>query len=222
MKAIITTIYLIFSFNLFASPFEAANPSDAPAGLIYNVKQPKVENPDAFVGKKVAILVSHGVQESEITYPYTYLVTRGAKVEILSPTWTNNKVLGVKYLKPTIWIKTNGSFEDHIEHKYDLIILTGGAWNSNVVRKDISAITLIQKNYKNGSIIAAICAGSQILINANLTNNINLTGTGSIKSDLVNAGANFIDKSAVTDGNIITSRGPSDVLEFMQAIHTKL
>lgn len=222
MKTLLIITLTTLSLNLLASPFRPAMPWDAPAGLEYNVAQPRVHNAEAFKGKKVAILVSHGVQESEITYPYEYLTKRGAQVEILSPAWTNNKVLGVKYLRPTIWIKTDNSFQNKVDEKYDLVVLTGGAWNSGVVRIDDNALRLIKNNFNQGSLIAAICAGSQILINADLSNETYLTGTGSVKIDLLNAGANFIDKPAVIDGNIITARGPADVLEFMQAIHSKL
>jgi protease I len=222
MRALTTITTFLISFNLWAGPFTKASPLDAPAGLEYNIELPIVENVREFEGKTVAILISHGVQESEITYPYEYLKSRGADIDIISPAWTNGKVLGVKYLKPTIWIKANLNFSQAMEKKYDLVVLTGGAWNSGVVRGDSNALKLIKKNNKEGVLISAICAGSQILIDANLSKGTNLTGTSSVKIDLINSGANFIDEPAVIDGNIITSRGPADVLEFMLAIHSKL
>lgn len=213
----------MLSFSLQAqSIFTPVTRMDAPAGITYDVKQVPVTNPHEFAGKSVAILAAHGVQESELTYPYEYLKARGAKVEILIPPWSEGKILGVSYMKPTLWIKGSATFAQGLIKDYDLIILTGGSWNSNVVRKDPDALKLIvQQNQKRG-LIAAICSGSQILIDAKLARNTRLTGTESIAIDLKNAGGTYLALPAVVDGNIITGRGPAEVKEFMLAIHGEL
>jgi protease I len=209
---------LIFQTVSADDIFSPANPSDAPAGMAYNVTQPEVTNPEQFQGKKIAILASHGVQESELTYPYEYLKKRGAEIDIVVPEWTSDRILAVSFLKPTQWVKASETFKTAQAKHYDLVILTGGAWNRDVVRKDVDALKLIKQNFDAGSLIAAVCAGSQVLIDAQLVQGINLTGTGSIKIDLVNAGAIYHDVPAITDGKIITARGPAEILEFMQEI----
>lgn len=205
-----------------AAQFVPAAPSDAPAGLTYNVQQPPVQNSEELAGKRVAILSAHGVQESELKYPYDYLEARGAKVEIVVPSWSSDKILAVSYLRPTLWVTADHTFEQALKNKYDLIILTGGAWNSTVVRKDDFALKLIKQNFKSGVPIAAICSGVQILIDADLATGVQLTGTGSIKTDLINAGAVYQDVPAMTDGKIITGRGPADALEFMTEVNKAL
>ncbi|HAZ14132.1 MAG: hypothetical protein A2X86_02800 [Bdellovibrionales bacterium GWA2_49_15] len=202
--------------------FTPADPNDAPAGLTYNVPLPPASNPLAFKDKRIAILASHGVQESELTYPYQYLKARGAQIDIVVPAWTSDRILAVSFLRPTLWVTANETFQSAQSKHYDLIVLTGGAWNSTVVRKDDEAIKLIRQNYLAGSLVAAVCSGSQILIDADLASGTQLTGTGSIKVDLVNAGAHFHDVPAMSDGRIITGRGPAEILEFMQAISSKL
>lgn len=216
-------ILALFSFSLHAqSVFTPVTRMDAPAGIVYDVKQVPVTNRSEFSGKKVAILAAHGVQESELTYPYEYLKARGAKVDILIPSWSEGKVLGVSYLKPTLWIKGTATFTQGLNQDYDLIILTGGSWNSNVVRKDADALKLISEQNRKGGLIAAICSGSQILIDAKLARNTRLTGTESIAIDLKNAGSIYLAQPAVVDRNIITGRGPVEVKEFMLAIHEEL
>lgn len=219
---ILMIVTLTLLTQAYANVFTPADPASAPAGLVYDVARPPVENPQLFAGKRVAILAAHGVQESELTYPYHYLKNRGATVDILIPSWSAGKVLAVKYLRPTLWIKGSYTFAEAQENDYHLLILTGGAWNTTVVRKDESALELIRQQERQGGLIAAVCAGGQILINAEMAAGLTMTASPSVKEDLINAGANYLDRPAVIDGNVITGRGPAEMLEFMQAIHTKL
>ena len=202
--------------------FTPANTNDAPAGIIYNVAQPRVTNPLEFKGKRIAILASHGVQESELTYPYEYFKNRGAQIDIVVPEWTKEKIMAVSYLKPTLWVAASETFKTAQTKNYDLVILTGGAWNSTVVRKDEEALRLINQNYRAGAFIAAVCSGPEVLIDAHLVAGTHLTSTSSIHSDLMNAGAKVYNVPAMTDGRIITGRGPAEMLEFSQEIHRNL
>lgn len=219
---LILTSLMIANSAQASGIFSPANTNDAPAGMIYNVAQPRVINPIEFKGKRIAILASHGVQESELTYPYEYFKNRGALIDIVVPEWTKEKVLAVSFLKPTLWIKGSETFKSAQTKNYDLIILTGGAWNSTVMRKDEEALKLIVQNYRAGAFIAAVCSGPEVLIDARLVAGTHLTSTSSIHIDLVNAGAKVYNVPAMTDGKIITGRGPADMLEFSQEIHRNL
>lgn len=221
-KFLVLASSCVFSSLLYGKVFTPADPSEAPAGIVYDTTQPEVLQPNRLRGKRVAILASHGVQESELVFPYEYLQRRGATVDIVAPSWTQGKIIAVKYLLPTLWIEASESFESAKANDYDLIVLTGGAWNSNVVRSDPIAIDFIKNHAKKGGIIAAICAGSQILINADLAEGRSLTGTMAIKLDLENAGAKYFDEPVVVDGKLITSRGPKDVLQFSKALALSL
>lgn len=205
-----------------SSVFSTVKPKDVPAGLTYSAVQPTVTDPQEFKGKRVAILAAHGTQESELVFPYEFLKARGATIDIVAPSWSEGRVLMVQYLKPTLWVKANESFTSASRKKYDLIVLTGGAWNSTVVRTDPEAIKMIRMHFDQGRPVASICSAAQILINSGIAKGRNLTGTSTVKIDLVNAGARYIDQPVVVDDNLITSRNPDDLLAFVSAISDAL
>lgn len=217
---------LVLSNSLWANESRITpitNLESVTPGLVYNPVQPGVENETLFAGKNVAFLVSHGVQESELTFPLDYLIARGANVEILAPDWIEDKVTLVKFLRPTNFLNVDKSFSEALQGKqYDLIVLAGGAWNVQVVRKDEKALKLIKEHCGAGLPIAAVCAGSQILITAGLANERNLTGTSSVRLDLENAGAIYVDQPVVRDGQLLTGRGPDDLEEFVEGLGSLL
>ena len=196
--------------------------AEVTSGIIYGMKQPAVEDEQLFSGKKIAILAGHGVQESELKFPYEYLKARGAMVDIVSPEWVGDRLVIVQYLKPTLWVDVNLNFKQAQSSTYDLVVITGGAWNSAVVRGDNEALKLINDHYNSGSAVAAICSGSQVLIDAGLVAGRTITGTKSIKTDLENAGGNYLDVPVVVSDRIITSRNPYDLLQFVDALKNEL
>ena len=224
MKILFGFIFTLFSTLAMAqhSVFSPVNFKDVPAGLSYTAIQPSVNDPEQFKGKRVAIIAAHGVQESELTFPYQFLKARGASVDIVAPSWSEGRVLLVQYLKPTLWIKASETFQSASKKDYDLIVLTGGAWNSTVVRSDAQALQLIRAHFALGKPLAAICSASQILIDAGIAKDRNLTGTSSVKIDLIHAGANYVDKPVVIDNHLITSRNPDDLVAFVTAIAEQL
>jgi len=193
-----------------------------PAGDPYAVTQPAVESADLFRGKKVAILVSHGVEETEMVFPFTYLTDRGADVEILVPSWTPRGVSAVQFLKPTLFVKATATFAQGWNRHYDLVVILGGAWNAQVVRGDADALKLVRRQYDEGLPLAAICAGTSVLIDAGIAKGTRLTGSPTVKIDLINAGAEFVNEAAVWDRNLLTSRDPNDLPAFVQGLKTQL
>ncbi len=206
--------------------FSPVKDSQVPSGEIYNITQPPVENPQLLSGKHVAILTSHGVEKNEIMFPYEYLIQRGAQVDILVPNWVDGGgIVAVDFLKPTVFVKSSGTFHDGLNNKYDLLVLTGGAWNAQVVRSDSQALELINDHYsKNHRPLAAICAGTSVLINAGLAKNTKLTGSPVVMIDLQNAGALVVDEAQVFNekGDLLTSRTPNDLPQFVDGIRKLL
>ena len=205
-----------------ADTFEPISPEQVPSGMTYSVTQPPVEDPRLFAGKHVAILASHGVEESEITFPYRYLTDRGAQVDILVPEWTPTGVTAVQFLKPTLWVKATGTFKQGMTQSYDLMVLTGGAWNAQVVRTDNDALELIKAHYGAGRPLAAICAGTAVLINAGIAKDHLMTGSPVFATDLANAGAHYVDQSLVISQNLATSRSPNDLPDFVTGLRRLL
>lgn len=218
MKNLFIAILTLVTLQAKADIFSPVNAQQVPRGTPPKVTQPRVEDPNMFRGKTVAILASHGVEESEIRFPYNYLVARGANVEVLVPSWTANGITASQFLMPSVFVKASATFKQALSRKYDLIVLTGGAWNAQVVRSDSEALTLIRNHYRARGPIAAICAGTSVLIDAGLARGLTMTGSPVVRPDLKNAGANYLDQPLVADKGIITSRSPDDLEYFVTGL----
>ena len=190
------------------------------------LEQSPIEDPHLFKGKKIAILASHGVEVSELAFPLQYLKERGAAVDILVPGWIMQNVKDGKepgvilsdFYKNVLTAIPSGSFKDGMNKAYDLIVVTGGAWNSQVVKMDGDALKLVADQLKSGGLLAAICAGTEVLIHAGLAKGTRLTGPDPSVMNLANAGAIVANEAAVITGNLLTGRDPSALHEFVAGI----
>jgi protease I len=219
---VIAFLSVLGTQSALAVTFAPIQDNQIPSGTAPAINQPPVENLALFRGKHVAILASHGVEESEIKFPYDYLVARGAQVDILVPSWTPQGVSAVRYLKPTLWVEASNTFQKAQGTHYDLLVLTGGAWNAQVVRTDPDALKLISEHYHQGLPIAAICAGTSVLINSGIAQGQTMTGSPVVATDLINAGARFVDQALVMGDHLATSRTPDDLPEFVGGIRKLL
>lgn len=167
-------------------------------------------------GLKVAILVTDGFEQSEMVKPRAALDEQGAITKIVSP--KKGKVRG--------W--SNGNWADEFpvdkhlfEAKasdYDVLLLPGGVINPDHLRMIPQAVEFVKAFGDAKKPIAAICHGPWTLINAGLVKGRTVTSWPSIKLDLINAGAQWLDKEVVVDGNLITSRKPDDIPAFNRTI----
>jgi protease I len=163
-------------------------------------------------GKKVAILVADGFEQVELTSPREALEKAGAETEIVSP--AGNKVKG---WDETDWGK---SFPVDVPLKkakasdYDALLLPGGVMNPDKLRLEPKAIEFIRAFFDEGKPIAAICHGPWTLIDAGIAQGRRLTSYPSIKTDLKNAGADWVDETVVVDNGLVTSRKPADLPAF--------
>jgi protease I len=183
-------------------------------------------------GLKVAVLATDGVEEIEISTILHYFRSRGAQVDLVSPKLPSyptylgiqfpvareDHILTITYIATGGWIRFDRLLESTAGDDYDVVILPGGAWNPDTLRGDANAISFVQKAAAAGKIVAAICHGPWVISDAGLTRGKRVTGWLAIRRDLENAGATFIDEAAVTDGKIVTSRGPLDLAAFVYAI----
>lgn len=181
---------------------------EVPAGDDYHLIQPAVESPTLLAGKRIALLTAPGVEDVELTYPLDYFTARGATVDVVAPWWAKGKVLGVDYTKPTFWIDTTKTFAEALTETYDLVVVTGGPWNSGVLRSDAEALTLINRQAASGRLLAPICSGSQVLIDTGLARGKAVTGAPNVRIDLENAGGLYKDQPVVQSGNLITGQDP--------------
>lgn len=183
---------------------------------------------DQLSGKKIAILSTDGVEEIELTNPRQALHQAGAKTHLVAPK------------KRTIraWNKDNWSdtYEVDIHVKsadaadYDGLLLPGGVINPDRLRTNIKAVEFVTRFLHAGKPIAAICHGPQLLIETKELDGKTMTSYRSIKTDLVNAGARWVDEEVVVDKGLTTSRHPDDlpafnekmIEEYREGIHEDL
>lgn len=163
-------------------------------------------------GFKVAILIANGFEQSEMVGPKKALEEAGAKVFIVSP--VEGKVQGWDWYAPKP--KDEFAVDVHINQAhakdFDALVIPGGLNSPDDLRLDKNVISFV-KGFKNKP-IASICHGQWVLINAELVKNKTLTSWPSIEADLVNAGAKWVDRDVVRDGNLVTSRNPDDIPAF--------
>lgn len=163
----------------------------------------------------VAVLVCDGFEEVELTVPKTALEKEGINVDIISPNHT------VRAWNHTNWSKdylVDILLEDANPNGYGALLLPGGVINPDKLRAIDSAVSFIKHFLEGNKPIAAICHGPWSLIETGQLKGRSLTSYHSIKTDLINAGANWQDKEVVVDKNLITSRSPKDLPVFVTKI----
>lgn len=167
-------------------------------------------------GKRVAILATDGFEQVELTDPKKNLEEAGATVEVLSI-----KSGKIKGWDMTDWgesVAVDRLVADAKPDEYDALVLPGGQINPDKLRIDEDAISFIRDFAKSGKPTAAICHGPWTLIEAGVVRGRTFTSWPSIKTDLLNAGANWVDREVVRDANFISSRKPEDIPAFSDAI----
>ncbi|MHC8369076.1 type 1 glutamine amidotransferase domain-containing protein [Pseudomonas sp. ZT5P21] len=163
-------------------------------------------------GKRVAILVTDGFEQVELTGPKQALEQAGAEVDILSD--EEGQVKGWNHDQPADDFNVDKTFKSASIEQYDAIVLPGGVQNSDTIRIDLDAQHLVKTGVSAGKPIAVICHGGWLLVSAGLVRGKTMTSYKTLKDDLVNAGVNWVDKEVVTDGNLISSRQPDDIAAF--------
>jgi protease I len=163
-------------------------------------------------GKKVAILATSGFEESELFDPLEALRDSGAKVFIISP--EKNKIKAWNHGNWSRELEVDVRIEDANAKDYDALVIPGGVINPDKLRRNQKAVDFVRSFFDDNKFVAAICHGPQMLIEAEVVKGRTLTSFSSIKKDLLNAGAYWIDKDAVIDNNLLTSRSPEDLDAF--------
>jgi protease I len=162
--------------------------------------------------KRVAILVANGFEQEELTRPKKALEEQGAKTEIVSI--ENGKVKGWDHTKWGDEFKVDVNVKDANPQEYDALLLPGGVMSPDNLRNNVKAVEFIKHFTDSKKPIAAICHGPWTLIETGFTKGRKMTSYPSIKTDLKNAGAKWVDEEVVVDQNLVTSRKPDDIPAF--------
>lgn len=163
-------------------------------------------------GKKVAILATDGFEQSELESPQEALMEAGATTKIVSTkegtiTGWSNKNWGRE-------VEVDITLDQAKAEEFDALVLPGGVMNPDKLRNNEAAVSFVREFVQSGKPVAAICHGPWTLINAEAVKGIKMTSYPSLKADLQNAGAVWVDQEVVVDRGIVTSRNPDDLPAF--------
>ncbi len=162
-------------------------------------------------GKKIAILAENLYQEMELWVPYYRFKEEGAEVKIVG---TGAKSYTSKTGYP---VNADASAEEVKAADFDAVIIPGG-YAPDMMRRSPAMVMLVKDGFQKGKVVAAICHAAWMLCSAGVLVGKTATCFHSIKDDLVNAGARYVDQEVVVDGNLITSREPKDLPAFCREI----
>jgi len=157
---------------------------------------------------RILIMVDNGVEESEFIYPYYRFQEEGYKVDIVA-----SRAKEIYMGKHGVPFRSELSPPEADINSYDAVVIPGGRAPDSM-RTNSGLVKIVREAYEKGKVIAAICHGPQMLIEADILRGKKATCWKSVATDLKNAGATFIDAPAVVDGRIVTSRSPSDLPMF--------
>lgn len=177
--------------------------------------------------KKIAVLATDGFEESELSKPIEAIKEAGGEYDIISL-----KEGSIKSWADGNWSKSydvDVTLSNAKPEDYDGLVLPGGVINPDILRNNEDAVKFIKSFFsgKTHKPVAAICHGPWTLINAEVVSGKKMTSYSSIKTDLINAGANWVDEEVVVDNGLVTSRDPNDlpaftkkmVEEFSEGVH---
>jgi protease I len=168
-------------------------------------------------GLNVAILVTDGFEQVELVEPRKSLDDAGAKTRIVSP--KQDKVRGWKFTEWGDQMPVDLALNQANPQQFDALLLPGGVISPDKLRMMPEAVEFVKAFFDAGKPVAAICHGPWTIIETGYVRGRNMTSWPSLRTDLRNAGANWTDEEALTDGNLVTSRKPDDIPAFNRALN---
>jgi protease I len=171
---------------------------------------------DSLHGKRIAILATDGFEQVELTEPRKALDKAGATTEVVS--LKSGEIKGWKSREWGDTVKVDKTLDQAKVQDYDALLLPGGVMNPDHLRMEPKAVQFVKDFVATGRPVAAICHAPWTLVEAGVVKGKTLTSWPSVKTDLKNAGANWVDKEVVTDGQFISSRKPDDIPAFSKAL----
>ncbi|MUH35055.1 type 1 glutamine amidotransferase [Zobellia amurskyensis] len=162
--------------------------------------------------KRIAILATNGFEESELKSPKEAMEKEGFKVDIVS--LESGEIKGWADGNWSNSYKVDKTLDQVTAEDYNALMLPGGVINPDKLRREEKVLTFVRDFFKQEKPVAAICHAAWTLISADVVKGRKMTSFNSIKDDLVNAGANWVDEEVVVDQGFVTSRNPDDLPAF--------
>lgn len=184
-----------------------------------------MNTPSSLSGKRIAILATDGFEQEELTRPREALRAAGATVEIVS--LKSGVIQGMHHDDKGDTFNVDTTVKTARADDYDGLLLPGGVKNPDKLRMDTDAVSFVRDFFAQGKPVAAICHGPWMLVEADVVRGRKVTSYPSLKTDLVNAGAEWVNEECVCDEGLVTSRWPDDlpafcdkmVEEFAEGVH---
>jgi protease I len=167
-------------------------------------------------GRRVAVLAADGFEKVELTIPVAALRVAGAQVDIVS--LRKGRIRGVNLHEPASRVKVDKTLEEASPGDYDVLFIPGGLLNPDLLRQSAAAREFVRRFDAEQKPIATLCHGPWVLASADLLRGRTLTSWPGIRDDVVNAGATWLDDPVVRNRNLLTSRGPQDMVPFVKAL----
>ncbi|ODN65425.1 type 1 glutamine amidotransferase domain-containing protein [Methylophaga muralis] len=163
-------------------------------------------------GKKIAFLVTDGFEQIELTTPWEKIKLAGAEAELIA--LEEGKVQGYHHLDKGDAFQVDKSIADVSADDYDGLVLPGGVANPDALRTDQNAVEFVRAFFTEQKPVAAICHAPWTLVEADVLDGRTLTSWPSLRTDIQNAGGNWVDQEVVVDQGLVTSRKPDDLEAF--------
>jgi protease I len=173
---------------------------------------------DKLTGLRVAILATDGFEQSELIEPRKALDAAGASTEVVSP--KQGEVKGWNHKEWGEKVAVDQALSDADPKDYDALLLPGGVMNPDALRWQPQAVAFVRAFFDAGKPVAAICHGPWTVIEAGAARGHTMTSWPSLKTDIRNAGGEWVDRAVVVDGNLVTSRMPDDIPAFNREMIT--
>jgi protease I len=167
-------------------------------------------------GKRIAILATDMFEQIELVEPRKALEDVGAEVELVS--LEEGEIQGFNHYDKADTFPVDKAVADASADDYDALLLPGGVGNPDTLRTDENAVGFVRSFVDAGKPVAAICHAPWLLVEADVVRGRKLTSFWSIKTDVRNAGGNWVDEEVVLDGGVVTSRSPDDIPAFNKQV----
>ncbi|REJ88204.1 MAG: type 1 glutamine amidotransferase [Planctomycetota bacterium] len=163
-------------------------------------------------GKTIAFLATDGVEQVELTEPWEKLKGAGAEVRLVSI--KTGEIQGVHHDEKGDTFPVDSTVGDVKADEFDGLVLPGGVFNPDSLRMDENAVKFVRNFFEQSKPVAAICHGPWMLVEAGVVDGRRVTSWPSVRTDLENAGAEWVDEECVCDNGLVTSRKPDDLPAF--------